>query len=74
MIYNSFTKKEQSKLGLVLDTCHIFSAGYDIRTLKGIKQYFRDFNKIDTKKYENIPNLCNKLKIKKNLINPIYLS
>ena len=35
---------------------------------------FRDFNKIDTKKYENIPNLCNKLKIKKNLINPIYLS
>ena len=24
--------------------------------------------------YENIPNLCNKFKIKKNLINPIYLS
>ena len=35
---------------------------------------FRDFDKIDTKKYENIPNLCSKLKIKKNLINPIYLS
>jgi len=26
------------------------------------------------KKYQNIPNLCDKLKIKKNLINPIYLS
>ena len=24
--------------------------------------------------YENIPNLCDKFKIKKNLINPIYLS
>jgi tRNA threonylcarbamoyladenosine biosynthesis protein TsaB len=24
--------------------------------------------------YENIPNLCNKFKIKKNLINPIYIS
>ena len=25
-------------------------------------------------KYENIPNLCDKFKIKKNLINPIYIS
>ena len=25
-------------------------------------------------KYENIPDLCNKFKIKKNLINPVYLS
>ena len=25
-------------------------------------------------KYENIPDLCDKFKIKKNLINPIYLS
>ena len=25
-------------------------------------------------KYENIPNLCEKFKIEKNLINPIYLS
>ena len=35
---------------------------------------FDDFDKLDNKKYENIPNLCNKIKIKKNLINPIYLS
>jgi len=33
-----------------------------------------DFNeKIDVK-YENIPKLCKKLKVKKNLINPICLS
>ena len=35
---------------------------------------FSDFNEGNNSKYENIPNLCDKLKIKKNLINPIYLS
>jgi hypothetical protein len=25
-------------------------------------------------RHENIPNLCKKYKIKKNLINPVYLS
>jgi tRNA A37 threonylcarbamoyladenosine modification protein TsaB len=33
-----------------------------------------DFKGVDVVRYENIPNLCNKFKIKKNLINPIYLS
>ncbi len=35
---------------------------------------FDDFDKKNTCKYENIPNLCSKLKVKKNLINPIYIS
>ena len=35
---------------------------------------FEDFGKSDKKRYENVPSLCDKLKIKKNLINPIYLS
>ena len=35
---------------------------------------FDDFGKLSNNKYENIPNLCNKLKVKKNLINPIYIS
>ena len=35
---------------------------------------FDDFVKIIDVKYENIPYLCEKFKIKKNLINPIYLS
>ena len=35
---------------------------------------FKDFiGEIDIK-YENIPNLCDKFKLKKNLINPIYIS
>ena len=35
---------------------------------------FQDFSGIEKIKYENIPILCNKFKIKKNLINPIYIS
>ena len=35
---------------------------------------FSDFDKLDANKYENIPNLCDKLRIKKNLIKPIYIS
>ena len=34
----------------------------------------KDFKDEDDVKHENIPNLCNKFKIKKNLINPIYIS
>jgi tRNA A37 threonylcarbamoyladenosine modification protein TsaB len=35
---------------------------------------FKDFKGFDEVKYEDVPNLCEKFKIKKNLINPIYLS
>ena len=33
-----------------------------------------DFNEKNEIKYENIPKLCDKFNIKKNLINPIYIS
>ena len=35
---------------------------------------FKDFSEENDVKYENIPELCKKFKVKKNLINPIYLS
>ena len=35
---------------------------------------FDDFKDQKDIKYKDIPNLCDKFKIKKNLINPIYLS
>ena len=35
---------------------------------------FSDFNNLKDVKYEDVPHLCKKFKIKKNLINPIYLS
>ena len=34
---------------------------------------FDDFYEKNDVKYENIPKLCHKLKVEKNLINPIYL-
>jgi len=35
---------------------------------------FLDFNKSANAKYEDVPILCDKYKIKKNLIKPLYLS
>ena len=35
---------------------------------------FDDFDEKNEIKHENIPKLCKQLKVKKNLINPIYLS
>jgi len=35
---------------------------------------FEDFKEPKTIKYEDVPLLCKEYKIKKNLINPIYLS
>ena len=35
---------------------------------------FEDFKDQKDIKYEDIPNLCDKFKIKKNLIKPVYLS
>jgi len=35
---------------------------------------FFDFSKTQKIKYEDVPNLCDKFEIKKNLIKPLYLS
>ena len=35
---------------------------------------FDDFGNLHDNKYENVPILCDKFKVKKNLIKPIYLS
>ena len=48
-----------------------------IHLVKKIDYYcfsFGDFEGETNIKYENIPNLCNKFGIKKNLIKPIYIS
>jgi len=48
-----------------------------IHLVKKIDYYcysFDDFKGVAEIKYENIPILCDKFKIKKNLINPIYIS
>ena len=35
---------------------------------------FLDFNKTSQIKHEDIPKLCDKFEVKKNLINPVYIS
>tara|TARA_B100001057_G_scaffold379570_1_gene385118 strand:+ start:244 stop:630 length:387 start_codon:yes stop_codon:yes gene_type:complete len=48
-----------------------------IHLVKKIDYYcysFQDFIGIEKIKYENIPILCDKFEIKKNLIKPIYIS
>ena len=54
-----------------------FSVVKAIHLVQKIDYYcfsFKDFHRENEIKYENIPNLCDKFKIKKNLIKPIYVS
>ena len=47
------------------------------KVAKNIDFYCYNLNEFKDEKdlsYENIPNLCKKYKIKKNLINPVYIS
>lgn len=38
--------KDQSRVGICVDTCHIFAAGYDIRTAKGYEKVMADLDRI----------------------------
>mgnify|MGYP003342532022 CR=1 FL=1 len=46
--FNKFTvnKELSDRFGICLDTCHIFNAGYDIRTKKGVTDYLTEFDKL----------------------------
>lgn len=39
-----YNKIKNKKVGICVDTCHIFNAGYDIRTKEGVNKYFKDFD------------------------------
>lgn len=38
-----FPKSYQDRLGICIDTCHIFAAGYDISTVEGVEDYFAHY-------------------------------
>ncbi|QCI21454.1 deoxyribonuclease IV [Buchnera aphidicola (Hyadaphis tataricae)] len=42
---------DQSRIGVCLDTCHLFSAGYDLRTVKDCEDTFNHFNDVIGLKY-----------------------
>jgi deoxyribonuclease-4 len=39
------TYLKSPRIGICIDTCHAFAAGYDIRTLKGTKAFFNEIDK-----------------------------
>jgi len=43
--------KDKSRVGVCIDTCHAFTAGYDLRTLAGFNSMFEEFDKIVGLKY-----------------------
>jgi deoxyribonuclease-4 len=38
--------REKSRVGVCLDTCHVFAAGYDIRTEDGYRRTMEEFDKV----------------------------
>ena len=38
--------KDQSRIGVCIDTCHTFAAGYDIKTEEGYEKTFEHFDKV----------------------------
>ncbi len=38
--------EDKNRVGVCLDTCHTYSAGYDIKTAEGFESVFREFDRI----------------------------
>ncbi|MBI5178695.1 MAG: deoxyribonuclease IV [Nitrospinae bacterium] len=38
--------KDKRRVGVCLDTCHVFAAGYELRTEEGYKETFKKFDKV----------------------------
>ncbi|MDL2296919.1 deoxyribonuclease IV [Bacteroidales bacterium OttesenSCG-928-B11] len=43
--------EDKNRIGICIDTCHVYSAGYDIKTEKGYAATFKKFDEIIGKKY-----------------------
>lgn len=43
--------EDKSRVGVCIDTCHAFAAGYDLRTVKACNETFNEFDKIVGFKY-----------------------
>lgn len=41
--FDQFTETQRKYIGLCVDTCHIFAAGYDISTEEGALRFWREF-------------------------------
>ncbi len=43
--------EDKTRVGVCIDTCHAYTAGYDIRTMQGFNSMFEEFDKIVGLKY-----------------------
>lgn len=43
--------EDKSRVGVCLDTCHLFAAGYDVATNSGLDKTFADFDRIIGRQY-----------------------
>ena len=43
--------EDKSRIGVCIDTCHVFTAGYDLRTRAGFNNMFDEFDKVVGLKY-----------------------
>ena len=73
-ISNLYVNRGPGSFAGIRNSIAIVKAIYITKNINYYCFSFDDFDKSDNKKYENIPNLCDKFEIKKNLIKPIYIS
>ena len=73
-ISNLYVNRGPGSFAGIRNSLAVAKAIYIARKIDYYCFSFLDFEKDIKKKYENIPYLCDKFKIKKNLIKPIYLS
>lgn len=45
LLWSQFTAAEKKRIKFCIDTCHIFAAGYDIRTRAGVINYLEEWKK-----------------------------
>lgn len=68
-LLNHKNKKISERFGICVDTCHIYSAGYDISSKKNVLKYIKDFDKyigLTNLKVLHLNNSKNELKSNKD--------
>ena len=73
-ISNIYVNRGPGSFAGIRNSLSITKAIHLVRKIDYYCYSFQDFIGIKEIKYENIPILCDKFEIKKNLINPIYIS
>ena len=73
-IYAIYINKRPGSFAGIRNSISIVKAFNIVKNIDYYCYNLDDFKNEKDLSYENIPNLCKKYKIKKNLINPIYIS